>query len=275
MASDSGYLVELDLYYPENVTDVLGMGSSCFIGLVDDTTVMKYPHHPNDNAKHAALAVEAQILEAIGDHDRIIRLKGKTSAGLLLEYASHGSLGRYLISHNPTLQQRITWATQAAEAIAIIHEKGVIHCDIGINNLLLDTELKIKLCDFQGRLLRSDGSVQLDGLSSENAKASMPRADPNHADEKTDIFALGTAFYQIIEGCEPFPELDSFTQESEIKEKFLSGQLPKAWHSPMTAVIHKCWRGKYNSANEVIRGLRLCKSSESSLHKRMVRVNDY
>jgi hypothetical protein len=34
---------------------------------------------------------------------------------------------------------------------------------------------------------------------------------PNHAYEKTDIFALGTAFYQIIEGYEPFPELDSFT----------------------------------------------------------------
>jgi serine/threonine protein kinase len=130
------------------------MGSSCFIGLVNDNMVMKYPHHPNDNAKLAALDIKAQILEAIGDHDRIIRLKGWTSAGLLLEYACNRSLGRYLSSHNPTIQQQITWATQAAEAIAIIHDKGVIYCDISVNNLLLDAELNIKLCDFQGRLLK-------------------------------------------------------------------------------------------------------------------------
>jgi serine/threonine protein kinase len=257
MASDSCHVIEINLYYPENVKDVLGMGSSCFIGLVNDTTVMKYPHHPNDDSKLAALAIEAQILEAIGDHERIIRLKGRTSAGLLLEYACHGSLGRYLSSHNPTIQQRITWATQAAEAIAIIHEKGVIHCDISVNNLLLDAKLNIKLCDFQGRLLRSDRSVKLVGLSSENVKASMPRADPNHADEKTDIFALGTAFYQIIEGDEPFPELDSFTQEQDIEERFISGQFPAVRHAPMTVVIHKCWRGDYNSAHEVVSDLEL------------------
>ncbi|KAH9206598.1 kinase-like domain-containing protein [Leptodontidium sp. 2 PMI_412] len=254
MNSDSSHVIEIDLYYPENVNDVLGMGSSCFIGLVNDTTVMKYPYHPNDK----------QNLPAIGDHDRIIRLKGRTGAGLLLEYACHGSLGRYLSSHNPTIQQRITWATQAAEAIALVHEKGVIHCDISVNNLLLDAELNIKLCDFQGRLLRPDRSVKLVGLSSENVKASMPRADPNHADEKTDIFALGTVFYQIIEGCEPFQELDSFTQEEEIEERFVSGQFPTVRYAPMTAVIHKCWRGEYNSTHGVISDLELRKSRESS-----------
>jgi serine/threonine protein kinase len=263
MASDSCQVVEISLYYPENVKDVLGMGSSCFIGLVNDTTVMKYPHHPNDDAKLAALTIEAKILEAIGDHDRIIRLKGQTSAGLLLEYATHGSLGRYLSSHSPTVQQKITWAKQAAEAIAIIHERGVIHCDISVNNLLLDAELNIKLCDFQGRLLGSDRSVKLGGLSSENVKASMPRADPNYADEKTDIFALGTAFYHIIEGYEPFPELDSFTQEDEIEKKFISGQFPPVRFAPMTAILHKCWRGGYNSAHEIVSDLGLCKLREA------------
>lgn len=145
--------IETPFYYPENVTGVLAIGSSCFIGLVDDTTVMKYPHGPNDKAALAALVVEVQILEVIGFHDRIIRLEGWTSIGLLLEYTCHGSLGRYLRSHNPTIQQWLIWATQAAEAMTIIHKKGVMHCDISVKNLLLDAELNIKLCDFQGHLL--------------------------------------------------------------------------------------------------------------------------
>ncbi|PVH81884.1 hypothetical protein DL98DRAFT_150007 [Cadophora sp. DSE1049] len=151
----------------------------------------------------------------------------------------------------------MVWAIQAAEAIALVHEKRVIHCDVSVNNLFLDAKLNIKLCDFQGRLLRSDRSVKLVGLSSENVKASMPRADPNHADEKKDIFALGTAFYQIIEGCEPFPELDSFTQQEEIEERFVSGQFPAVRYAPLTAIIHKCWSGVYNSTNEVVNDLKL------------------
>lgn len=264
MASESHHAVEINLYYPENVKDVISMGSSSFIGLVDETTVMKYPHHANDEAKHSSLDIEAQILEAIGDHDRIIRLNWRTSAGLLLEYASHGSLGRYLDSHSQTtIQQKILWAKQAAEAIAAIHEKGVIHCDISLNNFLLDAQLNIKLCDFQGRLLRPDRSVQLIGLSSENVKACMPRADPDYAHEKTDIFALGTLFYSIVAGHEPFPELDSFTQEEEIEEKFKSGQFPIVQYAGMTAIIHSCWRGLYDSANRIVVDLEKCRLSEA------------
>lgn len=260
MARDSHNIIQVEtpLYYPENVVDVLGMGSSCFIGLINDTTVMKYPHDRNDEAVLAALDIEAQMLEAIGYHSRIIRLKGRTSAGLLLEYACHGSLGRYLTSHNPTIQQRLTWATQAAEAIVVVHQKNVIHCDISVNNLLLDAELNIKLCDFQGRLLGPDKTLKLSGLSSENVKACMPRADPNHADEKTDIFALGTAFYQIIEGCEPFSELDSLSDEGEIERRFSLGQFPVVLYAPMSAIIHKCWGGKYSSAQDVLDDLQSC-----------------
>lgn len=75
---------------------------------------------------------------------------------------------------------------------------------------LLDDDLTVKLCDVQGRLLRLDGSVDKDGLASENIKSFMPRADPNHSDRKTDIFALGSAFSYIMQGHEPFPDLDPF-----------------------------------------------------------------
>lgn len=86
-------------------------------------------------------------------------------------------------------------ARQAIEAIAVTHRAGVIHCDVNVNSLLLDDDLTVKLCDFQGRLLQPDGSVDKDGLARENIKSFMPRADPNYSDRKTDIFALGSTFY--------------------------------------------------------------------------------
>jgi serine/threonine protein kinase len=80
---------------------------------------------------------------------------------------------------------------QAAEGLAYIHMENVIHCDVSIGNLLLDINLSIKLCDFQGRFLHLSGHVALDGGAAESAMSSMPRPNRNYQDRKTDIFAYG------------------------------------------------------------------------------------
>jgi serine/threonine protein kinase len=129
---------------------------------------------------------------------------------------------------SPTTWQRLKWSQQAAEGTAYILTLGVLHCDINVNNLLLDKDLNVKLADFQGRYISPDRITLLDGLSSENVKSSIPRSDPNHADEKTDVFALGSAIYYIMTGHEPFPELDSLNDdhEAEIVSLYRSGQFP-------------------------------------------------
>lgn len=98
----------------------------------------------------------------------------------------------------------------------------------------------VKLCDFQGRLLRPDGSIDKDGLARENIKSFMPRADPNYADWKTDIFTLGSTFYHIMQNHEPFPDMDSFDEEEQIEAKFASRQFPKMESLLMNCVTHKC-----------------------------------
>jgi hypothetical protein len=36
------------LYHPNGVSKVIGFGSSSFIGLLDDNTVLKYPRTPGE-----------------------------------------------------------------------------------------------------------------------------------------------------------------------------------------------------------------------------------
>ncbi|KAH9216223.1 kinase-like domain-containing protein [Leptodontidium sp. 2 PMI_412] len=158
--------MEIPFYFPDGVREFLAIGSNTFIGLVDKTTVCNYPQIADDESAIASLQVEATISEAIGPHDRIIGFQGRLGDGLLLEYTPHGSLARY-VSENPTTEeQRLNWSRQDTEAVAVIHAKGVIHCDIKMPNLLLDSELNVKLCDFQGRLLGSEDQILSDGGSS-------------------------------------------------------------------------------------------------------------
>lgn len=151
--------VYLSVYCPGPVTACLTTGSGSFIGIVNDTTVLKYPHTPGDTAAFSRLQSEARMLQAIGSHQNIIGFKGLISEGLLLERASLGSVTEYLSTCNPASWQRLLWIYQVADALSRVHEKGVIHRDISTNNLLLDENLNIKLCDFQGRLVSLNGDI--------------------------------------------------------------------------------------------------------------------
>jgi len=244
--------VEYVLYLPENVIECLTMGNNSFIGLVDDTTVLKYPLMRSDKKALAVLDLESRILELIGPHKHIIGFKGLTDDGLLLERAPFGSIAVYLESNDPVLKQRLNWAYQATEALTAVHKMHVLHRDISANNFLLDAGLNLKLSDFQGRVLAPNGDVVEDGLSIESTKSSMPRGDSDHADWRTDIFALGSAFYYIMEGHEPYPDLDPYRDEEQIVERFTSGQFPEIGCSSMNRVIHKCWTAEFDSAEAVL-----------------------
>lgn len=244
--------VELKRYLPQTVKRVITLGSSCWIGEVDDLTVLKYPHERGVETDR--LENEYKILTVLCQHPRIIGLKGYTDDGLYLERAVNGDVHKYL-AINPTvaLQQRLKWCRQAAEAVAFVHSRRVIHCDIRPRNLLLDKNLNVKLADFQGKLLSINGEVLLNGFSGEPCKFSSPRHHPDHADVKTDLFALGSTIYFIIMGHDIFPDISNHGDGSdeEVQRRFRTGQFPRDSHACST-ITAKCWERLYNSAVDVV-----------------------
>ena len=244
--------VELKRYLPPAVKNVLTIGGSSWIGEVDATTVLKYPHDRGE--ENEVFETESKILNVFGKHPRIIELKAYTDDGLYLERAINGDLYEYLKTHlSISIQQRLTCCRQTAEAVAYAHSKRVIHCDIRPRNLLLDDNLDLKLADFQGEYLSAEEEVLLNGFASEPCKFSCPRQSADHADVKTDLFALGSTIYCIIMGHEVFPDLigDDDATEEEVQCRFLARQYPSDSHA-CSVITTKCWDQVYNSAMEVL-----------------------
>ncbi|KAI9840655.1 MAG: hypothetical protein M1837_001379 [Sclerophora amabilis] len=231
---------------PPEVVKVIGGGNSCRIGLVNDGTVLKYPLCPEDGK---ILSVEAQILSALGDHDRIVKYLGRTDEGLRLERMNGGSVRSYLEKPDAsgiTTKLRLKWSLQAAEAVAFIHSKGVIHCDIHTNNLLLDDRLDVKLCDFQGTY----GS--LDGEAMEGVRSFLPRAPVTTPPTvSTDLFALGSAIYEIMTGHEPFEGLE----EDEVGRLYAEGKFPAVDALVGGDIIQGCWETRCQSGQEIVERL--------------------
>jgi serine/threonine protein kinase len=264
-------LYDFQPWYPKGIRSFVAAGANHYIATTfDEATVLKFPVVPREEqmkypaevqrfrssvraAAVKGLEVEEQILRILGKHPRIIQLKGKHEDGLLLEYLPNGSIERYLRSNAPytTVAQRLRWGQQAAEGLAYVHKKNVIHCDVSVGNLLLDIDLSIKLCDFQGRLLHPSGHVALDGGAAESVMSSMPRPDRNYQDRKTDIFAFGTALYFILTDKLPFPEL-SVDDEDEIRRRFARQDFPPLEQLAGGDVIRNCWTGVYDDASRAM-----------------------
>lgn len=273
-------------WLPEGAQNVFGSGGTAWVAMYDYDTVLKYPKDPpkerrghqfasdseevsgvRDEMRKNVLAtieIERQMLQAIGDHPRIVALRPTTHPdGILLEYIPNGTLEWHLerqLDPPPSTAQRLRWARQVAEAFAHIHSKNVIHCDTGVFNLMLDANFDIKLIDFQGRMLAPDGkTVVLNGYALTFAKADMPRPDHNHFDAKTDIFAVGSTIFNIMMGSLPYEDLSGHDVPSanEIERRFREGEFdPRLDDCYCSEAIRKCWTGSYESAQGLVEDLK-------------------
>lgn len=250
-------------YCPSEVTEVLAHGTSTWIGEVDESTIFKYPLEPGGDMTR--LDVERKLLEIVGPHERIIRLKGFSDTGLYLERARNGNVADYILDSTkplPSVKQRLAWCRETAEAVAWIHSRRVLHCDLHPLNLLLDDDLHVKLADFQGRQLSESGEVLLDGWSAEPTRFFCPRDDIFDANVKTDLFALGCTIYFIMMGHSVFPDIADGENgwREKVKNRFENQQLPQD-QQPCSSVTLKCWQKKYDSALEIVQDIRTLERS--------------
>jgi hypothetical protein len=95
-----------------------------------------------------------------------------------------------------------------------------------LRNLLLNASLNAKLSDFQGRHLSLDSTILINSHFREDVKSRMPCPDFNTTDEKTNIFALGSTIYYILQGHKLFLKLDPDKDEEEVERLWQAKQFP-------------------------------------------------
>lgn len=221
-------------------------GLTGIVELLDDGTVIKSPFPGPMMQDHIQdIAKEAAIYRRIGCHERLVRLVSHSDDGIVLEYMPNGDLKCYLQSHDPSsipMGLKLAWAYQVSEAVQLLHDNNILHCDIKPRNLLLDNELNIKIIDFSGSSL--DGSKPTSG---EGTRFYLPRHWREPPSVATDLFALGSTLYEIFRGNSPFQELPS----DEVTMRYTAMQFPNVSDIPCGQVIEQCWRSKIKSAQEV------------------------
>lgn len=153
---------------------------------------------------------------------------------LVMEYCTGGTLSKK-IQRQPQPNAIIRHIVpQICHALDILHELGIIHRDLKPSNILLAdaaTPLAVataKLADFGLAKLQQDdfGAITAtqDSLGTPSYMAPELTTSAREADQRTDIYGLGTIIYELATGRPPF------TGEHPLEV------LEQVRHSPPTAI---------------------------------------
>lgn len=135
---------------------------------------------------------------------------------IMLELVEGDNLKHYLEQEGPPgLETVVTIVTQIAVALDHLHARGVVHLDIKPQNLIVTRENGIKLIDFG---LAQEFAAEQDRVGDHlyGTAAYMAPEQPAHrpVNERTDVYAFGCVFYELVTGRPPF-EAQNLTGEAE------------------------------------------------------------
>ena len=128
---------------------------------------------------------------------------------LIMEYIGGVPIDEYCQKNNLSLHNRIELFKKILQAVQHAHENLVIHRDLKPGNILVTEEEQIKILDFGiSKLVEDSDSANLQSTLTQGRILTPKYAAPEQIKEQsittaTDLYALGTIFYELLTGNHP------------------------------------------------------------------------
>jgi serine/threonine protein kinase/Tfp pilus assembly protein PilF len=139
---------------------------------------------------------------------------------IVMELLEGQSLALMIGRHPFEMEQLLTLAIQISDALESAHAKGIAHRDIKPANIFITTRGQAKILDFglakiEGPRPQIDSAARQETMEQGELTApgtalgtvsymSPEQARGQFTDNRTDLFSLGTVFYQMATGILPF-----------------------------------------------------------------------
>ena len=183
---------------------------------------------------------------------------------LAMEHVSGSSLGDQIARGNVSQTSAVETTLQVAEALQFAHQRGIIHRDIKPANILVDEQHVARLTDFGLAYQEEKSDAKNDALS-----GTLPYMAPEQfaleaqrPDGRTDIWALGVVFYEMLSGQRPFQSktFAGFRELITCQDPKPLRQINEAIPEPLSRICAKCLAKdpaqRYQAAADVAADLR-------------------
>ena len=154
---------------------------------------------------------------------------------------------------------------QIAEALAAVHERGILHRDLKPSNIMVYGDGRVKVMDFGlAKIAELDQKLTKTGDIWGTPQFMSPEHfDPDFGDvdAQSDLFALGGILYQLLTGHPPFRSVAMGALIFEIISKQpkapqeLNSEVPDRLSELCLKALAKCKSERFSSAREMAEAL--------------------
>ena len=197
----------------------IGMGGMASIHRAWDVrlrrvvAIKQLHHHLAESEKiRRRFQIEAQVIARI-NHPNIVRVYDYSgfetkAAWIVMEYLSGMTLSRYT-ERFPNARVPVPKALvifhELAKAVQYIHNEGVIHRDIKLENAMLLKDGHLKLMDFGiARRQAAESLTAIGEFLGSPSYMSPEQIRGHYIDHRTDIYSLGIVLFRLLAGRFPF-----------------------------------------------------------------------
>jgi serine/threonine protein kinase len=220
------------------------------------------PEYMNDPSLRARFMREARAMARLS-HPNIVQIYDLGEPEEIPHFVMEYLEGRPLNEVAQTLpfRQKVELMLKVVRAVDFLHQHQLLHRDLKPANILVGPDLDPKLLDFGLALPVGDMKHRVtdagavvgtpDYLSPEQTQASV------NLDQRSDVFSLGTIFYQVLTGSLPFhgESLGELTGAIRVQEptlpRRLNTALPRALQNISLKALEKNPHDRYGSAREM------------------------
>jgi Tol biopolymer transport system component len=202
----------------------IGRGGMGVVYQAEDTTLARPvalkilpPELAADADRRQRFKSEALALATL-NHPHIVTVHSVEEAGgvhfITMELVKGQTLADALPAHGVPLPRFFEIAIPLADAVAAAHQQGITHRDLKPANVMIGVDGRLKVLDFglakampgewSGTELPTIAATRPGHTVGTPAYMSPEQAQGERVDARSDIFALGIVFYELLTGRRPF-----------------------------------------------------------------------
>ncbi|MBQ3075027.1 MAG: Stk1 family PASTA domain-containing Ser/Thr kinase [Clostridia bacterium] len=229
--------------------------------------------HSNDSASIRRFVNESRAIALLSNEHIVdiydVAFTGK-SKYIVMEYIDGITLREYMRRNGPLgFEQSMDFIIQILSALQHAHEKGVVHRDIKPQNIMVQTNGRLKVTDF--------GIAQISDSEKGNTGVAMGTVyyiSPEQASGKTttfssDIYSVGIMLYEMATGKLPFegdtPLSIAMMQVNTppARPSKVNPQIPHGLEQIILRALNKEPQSRFRSAKSMLRACEIIRKDKT------------